>query len=208
MGTPERLSDTAVRILDVAERLVQTRGFSRFSYADIATEVGVTKAALHYHFASKAELGDALIIRYAERFADALRGIEQDTESAPARLDAYVELYADVLSGKRMCLCGMLAAEFETLPASMRDAVVAFFDANVEWLADVVERGRDQGTLTLTGPPRHVARLILGGLQGAMLVARSYGDLGLFRESISQLLATLAPPRTTTAKRRSAPVAR
>ena len=73
MGTPDRLSDTAVRILDVAERLVQTRGFNRFSYADIANEVGVTKAALHYHFASKAELGDALITCYAGRFSDAIR---------------------------------------------------------------------------------------------------------------------------------------
>ena len=63
--------DTAERILDVAERLVQTRGFNGFSYADIAGELGMTKAALHYHFAGKAELGEALVTRYAERFAAA-----------------------------------------------------------------------------------------------------------------------------------------
>ena len=49
-GTPER-------ILDVAERLVQLRGFNDFSYADIARELGITTASLHYHFPSKAELG-------------------------------------------------------------------------------------------------------------------------------------------------------
>ena len=60
---------TASRILDIAERLVQVRGFNGFSYADIASELKISKASLHYHFAGKADLGEALIRRYAARFA-------------------------------------------------------------------------------------------------------------------------------------------
>jgi TetR/AcrR family transcriptional repressor of nem operon len=56
---------TPTRILDIAEELVQLRGFNGFSYADIASALNVTKASLHYHFAGKAELGEALIGRYA-----------------------------------------------------------------------------------------------------------------------------------------------
>ena len=64
MSDPQAAAPTRhrSRILDVAERLVQTRGFNGFSYADIAAEVGITKASLHYHFATKAELG-----RHADR---------------------------------------------------------------------------------------------------------------------------------------------
>ena len=40
---------TASKILDVAERLVQLRGFNGFSYADVAEELGISKASLHYH---------------------------------------------------------------------------------------------------------------------------------------------------------------
>ena len=61
--------DTATQILDVAERLVQERGFNGFSYADVAKELDISKAALHYHYPGKAELGEALIERYAARFA-------------------------------------------------------------------------------------------------------------------------------------------
>ncbi|MGD0811101.1 MAG: helix-turn-helix domain-containing protein, partial [Acidimicrobiales bacterium] len=60
-------SSTASDILDAAERLVQSRGFNGFSYADVSSELGITKAALHYHFAGKAELGESLISRYNER---------------------------------------------------------------------------------------------------------------------------------------------
>src|ERR1700722_14182508 len=91
---------TAERILDIAERLVQTRGFNNFSYADIATELGMTTASLHYHYPGKAELGHALITRYAQRFADALGRIDRDLPDARAKLEAYARLYEDVLRGE------------------------------------------------------------------------------------------------------------
>src|SRR5215207_832442 len=121
---------TAARILDVAEELVQTRGFDGFSYAQVASELAVTAPSLHYHFRSKADLGEALIERYSTRFLDALEEIERRPGSASDRLVAYARLYGDVLRRRRMCLCGMLAAGFDTLPEAMRLAVIRFFDQN------------------------------------------------------------------------------
>jgi TetR/AcrR family transcriptional repressor of nem operon len=185
-------ANTATRILDVAERLVQTRGFNGFSYADIAAELHVTKASLHYHFASKAELGEALIVRYAARFATALARIDSEIVDTAAKLDAYVEVYADVLQRKRMCLCGILAAEYPTLPRPMRGAVTQFFDDNEAWLTTVLERGRADGSLTFDEPPGEAANMLVSGLEGAMLVARPYGDVGRFRSAARWLLASLS----------------
>ena len=102
---------TATRILDEAERLAQTRGFNGFSYADVAAAVGTTKAALHYHFPTKADLGRALIERYAARFFAALAEIGASGDAEPEQLRRYATLYGDVLRQDRLCLCGMLAAE-------------------------------------------------------------------------------------------------
>src|SRR4051794_39383462 len=113
--------DTSQRILDIAEHLVQTRGFNGFSYADIAEALKVTKASLHYHFRSKAELGKRLIERYEKNFMVALSKIEEQTGDAGERLRRYAAIYASVVKGDRMCLCGMLAAEYGTLPEPMRD---------------------------------------------------------------------------------------
>src|SRR2546423_2985232 len=98
-------ADTASRILDIAERLVQVRGFNGFSYADIASELKITKASLHYHFPGKAELGEALIARYAARFATGLAAIDERGGEAPEKLAAYAAIYAGALSEGRMCLC-------------------------------------------------------------------------------------------------------
>ena len=181
----------AERILDTAEQLVQTRGFNGFSYADVAGRLGVTKASLHYHYAGKAQLGEALISRYTTRFSDALTGIEAAHPDAPARLGAYARLYFEVLAGDRMCLCGMLAAEYDTLAREMQDAVVTFFDLNEAWLANVLEQGRGAGTIRLDGSTRDAARVIVGGLEGAMLVTRPYRDPQRFQAAAESILSAV-----------------
>jgi TetR/AcrR family transcriptional regulator, transcriptional repressor for nem operon len=183
---------TADLILDSAERLVRVRGYNAFSYADVAGELGITKASLHYHFAGKAELGLALITRYSNRFAAALEEIDRDLNRPPEKLAAYAELYADALRGRRMCLCGMLAADYETLAEPLRAAVVSFFDENERWLARVLGAGRDEGLLGFEGPPNETARMIISGLEGAMLLARPYGDVRRFQSAARALLASLS----------------
>jgi TetR/AcrR family transcriptional regulator, transcriptional repressor for nem operon len=184
-------SGTASRILDVAERLVQVRGFNGFSYADVAAELGITKAALHYHFAGKAELGEALIARYAARFGRALADIDAGTAAAPAKLDGYAALYLQVQRDRRMCLCGMLAAEYQTLPAAMQDVVIRFFDQNEAWLQRVLEMGKHEGSLQFAGTARDTARMVVSSLEGAMLVPRPYGDIERFQAAAASLLAGL-----------------
>ena len=187
-------SPAAERILDAAEPLVQLRGFNAVSYADIAAALGVTTASLHYHYRTKATLGVALVERYTRRFTASLAAIDAVGGDAPADLAAYVELYASVLAGRRMCLCGVLAAEAETLPAAMRRAVVAFFDANEAWLANVLACGREAGTLALDRSPAETARALVGALEGALLVARSHRDPGRFATAADLLVAALTRP--------------
>lgn len=180
---------TKGRILDIAERLVQVCGFNGFSYGDVAAELGITRAALHYHFASKAELGEALIDRYTARFGHALDDLEAGSGFAPDLLRGYAGLYRDVLRQERMCLCGMLAAEYQTLPPAMRAAVVRFLDQNETWLAAVLEQGAAAGSVQAGASARDTARMIVGGLEGAMLVARPYGDVARFDAAAASLLA-------------------
>jgi TetR/AcrR family transcriptional repressor of nem operon len=183
---------TATDILDIAEGLVQSRGFNGFSYADVSSEMGITKAALHYHFAGKAELGERLITRYTDRFDDALAAIDAAALSVPDRLVAYCDLYRATLRGQRMCLCGMLAAEYNTLGQPMRDAIVRFFDQNQRWLTALLATGRQTGTLRFAGPDEQAAKTIIAALEGGMLVARPFQDTAVLDAVIDRLLIDFA----------------
>jgi len=185
-------ADTSQKILDIAERLVQTRGFNGFSYADIAGPLRITKASLHYHFPAKAQLGKQLIERYERNFLAALAAIDRGGADPRRKLRQYAAIYADVLRQDRMCLCGMLAAEFATLPKAMRENMRHFFDENERWLSAVLEQGRKAGRLKFTGTPREVARALVGSLEGAMMLARSYGEVARFQVVADRLLAELS----------------
>ncbi|MCC7077795.1 MAG: TetR/AcrR family transcriptional regulator [Acidimicrobiia bacterium] len=191
--SPER-PDTGSRILDVAERLVQTRGFNGFSYADVAAELSLTKAGLHHHFPSKAGLGKALVDRYTSRFVSALAEVNLGCADAVARLRAYADLYAGVLRKDRMCLCGVLAAEYETLPEPMRLAVTRFLEVNEAWLERVLDEGEAAAEVSFDGSARDAARLVVAGLEGAMLVAHAFGDTARFEAAATGIIDGLVRP--------------
>jgi len=178
-------------VLDVAERLAQTSGYNGFSYADIASRLGITKASLHYHFASKAELGAALIRRYRSAFAAALATIDARLAAPQHRLRAYAGLYEAVLRDERMCLCGMLAAEYATLPSRMQAELGQFFGENERWLSRVLLAGRAAGALRFRESPQVRARVLIAGLEGAMLLARAHGSPRRFHAAVRCLLTDL-----------------
>lgn len=91
-------------------------------------------------------------------------------------------------------MCGMLAAEYETLPSSMQQALRAFFDANEEWLGDRLAAGRRSGVLKYPGSSKQEARALTAALEGAMLLARPYQAIDRFNTAARAALRALASP--------------
>jgi len=69
---------TRERILDVAQELFTQKGFDGTSLREIAEKLGVTKAALYYHFASKDQILMALHMRLHEFGRDALSKMAEE----------------------------------------------------------------------------------------------------------------------------------
>jgi len=191
---PKQRSETAEQILDLAETLIQTRGYSAFSYQDIADGLGIRKASIHYHFPSKADLGIAVIDRYIARFDAALSTIADDqSQSSMAMLDYYVQPYLQFASTPdRVCLSGALAGEMLALPPAMRERVDLFFRTHQAWLTKILKRGGARGEFKLVAPAPKVARFVFGALQGALLVKRTTNDVSQINDVIAVMKLQLA----------------
>ncbi len=191
---PKPRSETAEQILDLAEALIQTRGYSAFSYQDIADGLGIRKASIHYHFPSKADLGIAVVDRYIARFDTALAEIADDaSKSSMAMLDLYVQPYLQFAdTPDRVCLCGALAGEMLAMPPELRARVDYFFRTHQLWLARILERGVARGEFKLAAPARKVARFVFGALQGALLVKRTTDDPSQLNDVLSVMKLQLA----------------
>jgi TetR/AcrR family transcriptional repressor of nem operon len=181
-------------VLNVAQEFVQTRGFNAFSFRDVSERVGIKTASIHYYFPTKAELCRALIARQREQVGAALAEIDLEEADPKRKLTRYVSVFRKTLEvGNRMCLCGMLAADFATLDPPIVEDLRRSFEDHEAWLTQVLEAGMRSGALKFSGNPRDEARLLVSSLEGAMLIARAFEDATRFEECARGLLGRLTP---------------
>ncbi len=173
-------SDTATQILDIAERMARNGGYNSFSFREIAAEIGIKAASVHYHFPNKETLGTAIAERYTDRFLTALGA----PDSAPPEqlLARYVAAYrAALLEDGLMCLCGMFGAEISHLPEPVALKTRVFFERNMAWVTEIhVLQGHT------AGQARAGAGALIARLEGAMILARSLQDMDLFDQITDQ----------------------
>ena len=185
------------RLLDVAQELVQTRGYNAFSFHDLARRVGLRAPSIHHHFPSKADLGRELMARYRAGFMARLAKIEGRTRDARVRLKRFVGLFTETFRmGDRLCLCGMLATEYATLPRPVRTEVNGFYRDAEAWLTRVFSEGREAGKLAFAGPPMLASRAFFAGLEGALIAARAFKDEKRLTSAGSWLIKSLGQGRT------------
>ena len=165
----------ATTILDVGRELMQTRGYSGFSYRDIASAVGIKSASIHYHFPTKADLAVRVTQVYREEFGAILQTIRSSGGTCREQLVRYAELFSSTLISGRLCLCGMLATESELLPGVVRAEVDAFFHDQTGWLEVVLSSGVRTGEFPGDTDVPVVASLLLATLEGSMIIARNRG---------------------------------
>ena len=190
------MSATADRILDVMQDLIQTRGFSAISYQHISEILKVTKASIHYHFPSKADLGAAVVRRYRSTLMAQMEEVEAAGRPTWDVLTLYFGPYLEFAdTPDKICLCGALAGEYPALPAQMQAEVAAFFAEQQAWLQGIIERGRQRGEIRLSGSAARTARLVFSALQGALMVQRADGDACQLTDVIAGLRASLSADR-------------
>lgn len=169
-------TNTKRKIMDFGESLLQDKGFNGFSYAHIASELGVKNAAVHYHFPTKEDLGCAVVQRYRDRFQLWVNNARVKDLSPQEKLDWFFDIYADMRADHgKVCIAGALETEFNSIPDALRQQTEALTGELLTWLASMLDEGREAGVFQFNGQPADKAALILASLQGALQMARALG---------------------------------
>lgn len=167
-------------ILDAAEKRIRAVGYNAVSFRELAGDVGVKSASVHYHFPQKADLGVELVERYSVRFQEHLDAI--DTSKFKPALKAFLSLYGTALVlGDSVCLCAILGAEANGLPREISSKIQAFFELNSVWLNALFAKHN-------ISPQTYPSLEILASLEGSMIVASSMKDRTVLDGSIDRIL--------------------
>lgn len=160
----------AAEILDVAESRMRAGGFDAVSYRDIAADVGIKSASVHYHFPQKVDLGAAVIGRYRERFAAVLGAADDPADTLRDRIGRLCGGYrTGVIDEGKVCLACVLGSEALNLPPPLSGAVEDYFN----WLTGWTETALFSRSADSDGRSRIDIEpsVVLGSLQGSMILA-------------------------------------
>ncbi|MCC9622986.1 TetR/AcrR family transcriptional regulator [Thalassospira sp. MA62] len=174
-------------ILEAARKSAQAHGYNGLNFRDLAEQVGIKAASIHYHFPSKADLGAAVAHRYWTDIADILDAMLAETSDPRDLLRQYPSIFRKALeSNNRMCLCSFMAAEYDDLPETVKTEVQTFADVNVKWLSKVLSAS---DKVKPDSSDKH-ALAIFSAIAGAQLIARSRADISLYDSLIESYRET------------------
>ncbi|SEP13457.1 transcriptional regulator, TetR family [Paenibacillus sophorae] len=189
-------------IINVANRLILEKGYSAFSYADVAAEIGIQKASIHYHFPSKANLVQNVVGRYRQEVRANLSKLDSLTNDPREKLEQYLSYWEASLRSKAtdICLCAQLASEIPILPEEVTREIRGHFRDITDWLArllrDAAAENRFAGG---EAPIEETAHSILACVHGGLLASRAFNDARQF-SMVKNRLVPLITPETAIAK--------
>jgi TetR/AcrR family transcriptional repressor of nem operon len=189
--------ETAERILDAANALLIDRGYSAFSYADIADTVQIRKASIHHHFPSKAGLVVAVLRRHRARISEGVKTLDEQITNPLTRIKNYYKYWEGCIEGQTssFCIGALLGAEMPCLPEEVQAEVRLHFATLTEWFERTLKAGTKARVMHLPGTVAIEAQMLIAVLHGAMLSARATSNCDIFRSLTQAALNRLAPAK-------------
>ncbi len=169
------MSEKRTKLESVATEAVQRKGLHNLSFRTLADEVGVKSASVHYYFPGKSDLASKLIENYSDSFAELLKQIDSRKRGLKGKLEGFVQIFEDAVKDDKLCLCGMMAAEVSTLDDESRLLLKHYFELAEDWIANILSENNEQISVNIQ--PLKLAKIIMSGLQGAILLDRVDGSL-------------------------------
>jgi AcrR family transcriptional regulator len=111
----DKTEATSERIRSVAAELFAEKGYGETSLREIAERLGITKAALYYHYPSKEQLLQAIVQPFFDDIRVLVAQAEQELPSGPA-LRLFFEAYLDMLLGHRT-VCALFLRDASSIVA-------------------------------------------------------------------------------------------
>lgn len=182
-------TDTRSRLVHAAMELFWEKGYGSTSVADILGRAGVNSGSLYHFFPGKQDLLLAVLDAYAEGIGPMLlepawAGVDDPVERVFALLAQYRRLI-EATECTYGCPIGSLALELHEPDPPVRERLAANFAG---WTRAVEGCFR---AATERFPPgtdfRRLAEFVLTTMEGGVMLARTYRDVGHFDRVVAEL---------------------
>lgn len=126
-------------IINYALRLIKNRSFSTFSYEDISKELNMTKAAIHYHFEKKEDLGIAICERLQAGLVKSYEQSRIDILNFKGHPWSFIESRIGTIKPDEICPILSLQSDYENLSVKFRERIKKLCSSEIELFEQLVK---------------------------------------------------------------------
>jgi AcrR family transcriptional regulator len=175
---------TREQIIQLTDVLIRDKGYNAFSFYDIAKNLKIKNASIHYYFPTKTDLGLALLETHTEHLHKLQASVEG--KNSLLKINAFLSIYNAIQSEGRVCIVGSLATDLKTVEPKMAKALKEFANEILNWVSSILEEGREKGDFSFDDLPRTKALMIISNMLASVQLARltSKKDFITIRENV------------------------
>ncbi len=153
--------DTRTHIISLAIRQLKKGGYSELSFADIASELGISRANIHHHFANKANLAKVALTEYIEDDLAQLQAIIDEYPSDFQKVlmvidEHFKELYSDHPEDG-ICACCPLLLNSADVPSPLKALTRDYFERLCALFESGIKQSQKAGTISKSVKPADLA---------------------------------------------------
>ncbi|MCP1462573.1 TetR/AcrR family transcriptional repressor of nem operon [Pseudomonas sp. S3E17] len=175
-------------ILDTAQSIVGRKGFSAVGLNEILQAAEVPKGSFYHYFNSKDGFGVVLLDTYFDNYVHGMQQLfDQPGLSQHAKLMRYWQAWIDNQTGctdAGKCLAVKLGAEVSDLSEPMRLALERGTSRTIDLLAIAIQRGLEDGSLTVVQAPASLARRLYALWLGTSVMSKITRTSAPFDEAL------------------------
>ena len=176
------------RLLDKAQELMQSKGFSATTIDEICRKAGLTKGSFFYYFHSKEDLAKQTLdnfVNIGRKLAEK-SGFQKETDPLQ-RVYSYVDFIIKSAKHpvlKRGCLLGNFSQELSATHPGIRSICVQYFSEWAEGFKNDIEKARVYYKPKALFDPGSLAVQLIVTLEGSLILAKATQDMGVVEKSL------------------------
>lgn len=186
MGYTRKALATRGRILDSAADLMFTKGFTRTKLMEVLNAANIQKGNFYYYFASKEELGLAVIRERGDRLVRKWQEALVDPERDPwVNLTGTAkQIFNNPEDIENNNPVSNLVLDLYESSEEFRSALGVIVNENVNVLAGEFQRLKEGGRLAADAEPQQLGAYMFSLMHGALFHYRATGDEGVLKRNI------------------------
>ncbi|WP_096084938.1 TetR/AcrR family transcriptional regulator [Agaribacterium haliotis] len=157
--------------------VMKSKGYNGTSVKDIVDAAGVPKGSFYNYFASKEQFAlDAIDSVAEDARAYAKQALGDENQCAVQRLRAFFSSGIDCAAGndfKVGCFLGNMCQEMADSSDVIRARLDQILNAKTRLIAQVIEQGQAQGSLSADMPALAAAEFLFNAWEGALMRAKA-----------------------------------